>query len=64
VVIELNSQGTENAMAFSLSFDPKVWQWLLPSPDGMPNAHTLLVNEAEAAEGRLGFVLALQSARS
>lgn len=59
LAIELSSQGTENAMAFSLSFDPNIWRLVAAVNGRDARGATLLVNEAEAAEGRLGFLLAL-----
>lgn len=59
LAIELSSQGTENAMAFSLSFDPNVWRLVAAVNGRDARGATLLVNEAETAEGRIGFLLAL-----
>lgn len=61
VSVTLTAQGNENALGFSLSFDPALVTFLgaSPGPDAM-NA-TVYVNANQAASGQLGFALALGS---
>ncbi|HMZ22773.1 MAG TPA: Ig-like domain-containing protein, partial [Blastocatellia bacterium] len=61
VPIQLDAQGDENALGFSLTFDPTI----LSNPQvalgsGAPGA-TLTPNLSQAATGRVGLVLALPS---
>lgn len=62
--IELVAQGDENSIAFSLQFDPTV----LSNPQvGLgtdAQAASLLVNDSEAAQGRIGVVLALPAGQA
>lgn len=61
VSVTLTTQGNENALGFSLSFDPALVTFIgaSPGPDAM-NA-TVYVNANQAASGQLGFALALGS---
>jgi len=57
VPVDIDSQGDENALGFSLSFDPtKLTYVSTVRGDGAPEA-TLNVNTAGAATGHLGFAL-------
>lgn len=59
VTVELDAQGNENALAFSLNFDPKTMIFLDASlSDGAKNA-SLSVNDTQARQGKLGVALAL-----
>ncbi|MGH9803262.1 MAG: hypothetical protein ACRD82_23100, partial [Blastocatellia bacterium] len=64
VLIELDARGSENAFGFSLSFDASQLQFVsaLLGPDAA-NA-SLNVNSIQAANGRLGFVLALPAGQA
>jgi hypothetical protein len=57
VTVELDAQGNENALGFSLIFDPTRLSYV-SSTGGIANA-TLIVNRSQVAAGRLGVVLAL-----
>jgi hypothetical protein len=57
VQIALTAQGNENALAFSLVFDPA--QLVFVGASSAAASATLNVNPNQAAQGRLGFALAL-----
>jgi hypothetical protein len=57
--VTLDAQGTENALGFSLTFDPSLLTYLGTSPGADAAGATLLVNSSQAASGRLGYALAL-----
>jgi uncharacterized protein (TIGR03437 family) len=57
--IELDAQGNENALAFSLNFDPKLLSFAdATAGDGVVGA-TLRINRNDAGQGRIGVALAL-----
>ncbi|MFN0086768.1 MAG: IPT/TIG domain-containing protein [Blastocatellia bacterium] len=62
--IELESAGDENAIGFTLSFDPTLLQYeraaLAPAAEGA----TLLINADRAAQGLLGIALAMPAGQS
>ena len=63
-VIELEAQGNENALGFSVSFDPRRFRFTGAAPaDGLPGA-TFNVNHNQEASGRVGFSLALPAGES
>lgn len=53
------SQGDENAIAFSLEFDPVNWQFASAVWGGLANSATLFVNTKQISAGRIGLVMAL-----
>lgn len=57
--LELKSMGNENAIGFSLEFDPALLQFKGVRPLGVPSGASFLVNNLEAEEGRLGVLMAL-----
>lgn len=61
VAIELDGYGTENALSFSLNFDPKAWRFASAETGSNSSGAWLAFNANEAAEGRFGFALALPS---
>jgi hypothetical protein len=63
VSVNLEAVGDENALGFSLSFDPAVLTYTgfsAGSSLSSANAATLIVNDKQAASGRLGIVLGLR----
>jgi hypothetical protein len=64
VQVELEAQGDENALAFSLSFDPNTLAFVGATPAGAATEGTLNVNPNQALHGQLGFVLALNANQS
>jgi hypothetical protein len=58
VSVDLLAQGDENALGFSLSFDPSALVYTGAHLGGDATGSTLNVNAFQAAAGRLGFVLA------
>ncbi len=55
--ITLDAQDSENALGFSLSFNPAHWRFVVAETDVA--AVTLLVNAEQAAQGRIGLAMAL-----
>jgi hypothetical protein len=60
VPVEILAQGIENALGFSLGFDPTKLAFMGAAlAEGLPHDATLLVNANEAAAGRVGLAMAL-----
>jgi hypothetical protein len=59
VSVELESLGNENALGFSVNFDPEVLMFASAEVGGAAAAATLNVNSNHAAAGRIGLILAL-----
>jgi hypothetical protein len=59
VPVTLTSLGTENALGFSLAFDPTLVTYVGTSAGTDAAGATLLVNSSQAASGHLGYALAL-----
>jgi len=57
VNVRLEAQGDENALGFSLSFDPAALSYTDASLGAGAGGATLYVNAAQVSQGRLGFVL-------
>jgi uncharacterized protein (TIGR03437 family) len=57
--IELDAQGNENALGFSLNFDPSQWRFVSAIAGSDALGATSLINDRQAAIGRLGLTLAL-----
>ncbi|MGO8931518.1 MAG: immunoglobulin domain-containing protein, partial [Limisphaerales bacterium] len=55
----LESMGDENALGFSLVFDPSALNYVSAGFGSASNGVTLFVNDSQAGAGRLGFVLGL-----
>ncbi len=58
------AQGDENALGFSLGFDPAIVAYRGAGAAGAAGGATMQVNATQAASGRLGFVLALPAGRT
>lgn len=61
VEVDLEAQGNENALSFSLSFDPAKVVFVGASAGASASGAALNVNSAQAGQGRIGCVLALKS---
>jgi hypothetical protein len=64
VEVALQAQGNENALAFSLEFDPTKLVFTGATAGDAASGAALNVNANQAAQGRLGFVLALSASQS
>lgn len=64
VIIELGAEGNENALGFSLNFDPAQLQFVSASVGKDVNGATLNVNTGQTATGRLGVALALPAGQT
>jgi len=61
LALELDAQGNENALGFSLNFDPAKLRFVSASLGDGANGAALNINTAQAANGRVGIALALQT---
>jgi uncharacterized protein (TIGR03437 family) len=59
--IELEAQGNENGLSFSLQFDPRL---LLFSHVVTPQGWAVNINKSQLSQGRLGMLLALSAGQS
>jgi hypothetical protein len=57
--ISVSAQGDENALSFSLSYDPSLVTYIGEAVGSDALGSTLFVNTNQAASGQLGFALAL-----
>jgi hypothetical protein len=64
ISIEVDTQGNENALGFSVMFDPTKMSLVSAEKSEELSAATLNVNTLEMAEGRIGIALALPAGRS
>jgi Calx-beta domain-containing protein/IPT/TIG domain-containing protein/uncharacterized protein DUF4214 len=64
VKIELDAQGDENALGFSLSFDTSKMSFSSAAVGGGASTATLNVNQSQAVNGRIGLALALPAGQS
>ena len=60
VAVVLEALGDENAVAFSLAFDPSALAYNGASSGSGANGASFNLNDAQAADGQLGFALALE----
>ena len=58
-IVEINARGNENALGFSLQFDPGECSFVSAATGRDARSATLHVNASQAALGRIGVVLAL-----
>jgi len=64
VIIELDAQGNENTVGFSLSFDPAQLQYVSAAIGSGSTGATLISNSGQSSTGRLGFVISLPAGQS
>lgn len=64
VTIELDAQGNENALGFSLNFDPAQLQFVSAALGSAATGAMLNVNDLQAAGGRVGVALALSAGQT
>ncbi len=64
VPVTLQSQGNENAVGFSVKFDPTVFKYVSATKGSADGSATLLVNSNQASSGIVGVILALQAGNS
>jgi hypothetical protein len=60
VTLELDAEGNENALGFSLGFDTSALTFVSAAKGSGAAAALMQVNSAEAGDGRVGFGLALE----
>ncbi len=64
VTIELDARGNENALSFSLNFDPAQLQFVSAAAGRGVTGALFNVNSSQAAGGRVGLVLALPAGQA
>ena len=64
LIVKLNAGKGENALSFSLNFDPNEWRFVSARPGRHARQATILLNQTQTAQGRLGVALALPGGRS
>jgi hypothetical protein len=64
IPIEVEAQGTENGFGFSLEFDSSRLQFISAAAGDEMDMAVLHVNAENAAQGRVGFALALPAGKS
>ena len=64
VFVEIDALGGENALGFSLSFDPAQLRFVSAAAGKDATAGTINVNTAQAASGRIGLLLALPTGQT
>jgi hypothetical protein len=64
LLIRLEAQGTENALAFSLSFDPKTVRYSSATLESDAQGAQLIVNQLQGQAGKIGIALALPAGKS
>ncbi len=64
VVVEMDALGSENALGFSLSFDPTQLRFVSAIPGKDAATATLNVNVVQTANGRIGLLLALPTGQA
>ncbi|MBS1787158.1 MAG: pre-peptidase C-terminal domain-containing protein [Acidobacteria bacterium] len=63
-VIKLAAQGDENALSFSLMFEPSKWRFLSAELTDETAGATLIINREQAAQGKLGFLFAYPTGKT
>jgi hypothetical protein len=64
VIIELRAEGNENAIGFSLDFDPAQLRFVSATTGLDASGATLNVNTSQASEGSIGLALALPAGQT
>ncbi len=62
--VTLDAAGNENALGFSLRFDPTAWRFVSVSASGASAEAMLNVNTDQAALGRIGIAVSLPAGRT
>ncbi|MDQ3013694.1 MAG: putative Ig domain-containing protein, partial [Acidobacteriota bacterium] len=64
IAIELDALGDENALGWSLRFDPSQWRFVAANAGNDARSATLHVNARQAASGHIGLALALPAGQT
>lgn len=64
VRLALDAKGDEHALGFSLLFNPSQWSFASATAGADAAGATVLINSAEAAQGRIGIALSMSGGRS
>ncbi|MGH9854048.1 MAG: hypothetical protein ACREBD_29745, partial [Blastocatellia bacterium] len=64
LIIDLDARGGENAISFSLSFDPRLRRFVSATAGAGASEASIIINDDGAAVGRLGVVVALPAGQT
>ncbi|MFN0084369.1 MAG: hypothetical protein ACKVX9_03170, partial [Blastocatellia bacterium] len=64
VRLTLDAKGDEHALGFSLLFNPSQWSFVSAAAGDDAADATVMINSAEAAQGRIGIALSMPGGRS
>jgi len=64
LAFDLDARGNENAISFSLNFDPRQWRFVSARAGADAGEASVMINDYEATSGRLGLVIALPAGQS
>ncbi len=64
LIVTLDAQGAENALGFSLRFDPTVWRFVSASAGGDTVEALININTDQATLGRVGIAVSLPAGRT
>jgi hypothetical protein len=64
LAFDLEARGGENAISFSLSFDPRQWRFVSAAAGADAGEASIIINDDGAAAGRLGVVIALPAGQA
>jgi len=59
LAVKLKATGRENALSFSVSFDPAKWRFLAAENGRDMQQTSLIINSTELSKGRVGILIAL-----
>lgn len=63
-IVALQAQGNENAVSFSLRFDPSIWRFVLTTGGDDIRSALININSDRAAQGFIGFTLSLPTGQA
>ncbi len=64
LLVQLDAQGNENALSFSLSFNPSIVRYSSATFEGDAQGAQLIINQLQAQAGRVGIALALPAGKT
>jgi len=64
LAVKLSAAGNENALGFSVSFDPRQWRFVAARAGRHAQQATVIVNSTQTGQGRIGIILALPNGQT
>lgn len=64
VTVRLSAEGVENALSFSLNFDPSQWRFVKATTGSGALQATVIVNPQHLQQGQVGILLALPAGKT